>query len=96
MSDREKIIQRLEECLTASCRGFRTCPYSDTEWDAVETALALLREHEPKTVELIQIDRSGKWGADLIGYCPSCKRLLNSRFSNRFCGECGQAVTWND
>ena len=64
--------------------------------NAVKAWEALIREHEPKTVELIQIDRNGQWGADLIGYCPSCKRLLNSRFSNRFCGECGQAVTWND
>ena len=45
MTDRENVIKRLEECLSASCRGFRTCPYSDNEWDAVETALTLLREH---------------------------------------------------
>ena len=47
MSDREKVIKRLEECLSASCRGFRTCPYSNDEWDAVESALTLLREQRP-------------------------------------------------
>lgn len=47
MNDREKVIERLEECLSASCRGFRTCPYSDDAWDAVASALALLREQEP-------------------------------------------------
>ena len=46
MSDRKRIIERLEECLSASCRGFRTCPYSDDEWDAVKTALALLKEQK--------------------------------------------------
>ena len=47
MPDRDKVIKRLEECLSASCRGFRTCPYSDDAWDAVKSALALLREQKP-------------------------------------------------
>lgn len=65
MADREKVIKQLEECLSASCRGFWTCPYSDVDWDAVREALALLKEQEsevaivrckdciyrPKTVE---------------------------------------------
>lgn len=47
MADREKVIQRLEECLSASCRGFRTCPYSDDpDWDAVRAAMAMLKEQE--------------------------------------------------
>ena len=46
MADREKVIKKLEECLSASCRGFRTCPYSDADWDAVRAALALLKEQE--------------------------------------------------
>ena len=51
MTDREKVIKRLEECLSASCRGFRTCPYSDDpDWDAVEAALALLRDRETTIV----------------------------------------------
>jgi len=47
MTDREKVIKKLEECLSASCRGFRTCPYSDADWDAVREALALLKEQIP-------------------------------------------------
>jgi len=62
------------------------------EW--TDDTLELLKEHEAETVESIQMDRSDKWGADLTGYCPSCKRPLKSRFNNRFCGECGQAVKW--
>lgn len=47
MTDKENVIKRLEECLSASCRGFRTCPYGDDGWDAVKAALTLLREQEP-------------------------------------------------
>lgn len=45
MPDMEK-VESLKQCLSASCRGFRTCPYSDTEWDAIKTALELLEEQE--------------------------------------------------
>lgn len=54
MNDREKVIKRLEECLSASCRGFRTCPYSDNEWDAVKTAIALLKEQEAERLDFIE------------------------------------------
>ena len=61
---------------------------------AKEMAEELLKEQEPKNVESIQMDRSDTWGADLSGYCPSCKRPLKNRFNKQFCGECGQAVKW--
>lgn len=48
MIDLEK-IGLLKQCLSASCRGFRTCPYSDTEWDAIKTVLELLAEQEDDT-----------------------------------------------
>ncbi len=77
MTNRENVIKRLEECLSASCRGFRTCPYSDDpEWDAVEAALALLREQEPRVMTLEEVrdeaeymfleKRSSTW-SDLFG-----------------------------
>ena len=49
--DRERVIKDLEECLSASCRGFRprqSCPYNDDEWDIMRDALALLKEQKPK------------------------------------------------
>lgn len=61
---------------------------------AKEMAEELLKKQEAKSVESIQMDRSDKWGADLSGYCPSCKRPLKNRFNKRFCGDCGQAVKW--
>ena len=57
MPDREKVIKDLEECLSASCRGFRpreSCPYNDDEWDIMRDALALLKEQEavvPLTID---------------------------------------------
>lgn len=70
--------------------------HSDSEVQNIaKSALALLKEQEAETVESIQMDRSDKWGVDLTGYCPSCKRPLKSRFNQRFCGECGRAVKWD-
>ena len=49
MLDREKVIKDIEECLSASCRGYRprlSCPYNDDEWDIMRDALALLKEQE--------------------------------------------------
>jgi len=102
--DKEKVIKGLR-AHEKGC-GYRShhcdnmdCPYryGDESCDIEEMchdALALLKEQEAKTVESIQMDRSDKWGADLTGYCPLCKRPLKSRFNKRFCGECGNAVKW--
>lgn len=90
MTDRENVIKRLEECLSASCRGFRTCPYSDDEWDAVKTALALLREQEP-----MKPIKEPLAGSDYsISRCGECKAWL--RITDRYCGRCGRAVKWDD
>ena len=89
MPDRDNVIKRLEECLSASCRGFRTCPYSDNEWDAVETALTLLREQEP-----IEPTEKDGWH-----YCGACGRSIDSDFADEevfmYCPNCGRKVKWD-
>lgn len=51
MADREKVIESLDECLSASCRGYRTgvfCPLGDNVWDMLRNVRALLmapKEH---------------------------------------------------
>lgn len=87
MTDREKVIKKAERMI---------CSKVDRDMidSFCEDVIDLLKEREEETVESIQMDRSDKWGADLTGYCPSCKRPLKSRFNKRFCGECGQAVKW--
>ena len=87
--DREKVINGL-----ALVREHYRRYYSELDSTVID-ALILLKEQEAVTVESIQVDRSDKWGADLTGYCPSCKRPLKSRFNKRFCGECGQEVKWD-
>ena len=92
--DREKVIKGVHDA-----RRY----FEDREWvdksvgvhiDAMNDALALLKEQEAKTVESIQISRN--FYAELTGYCPSCKRPLKNQFNNKFCGNCGQAVKWDD
>lgn len=54
MPDREKVIKGLEECLSASCRGFKPgayCPVTDETWNYIRDALALLKAQEPITGE---------------------------------------------
>ena len=46
----EKVIKGLEECLSASCRGFKPgiyCPMPDDVWNNVRDALALLKAQGP-------------------------------------------------
>ena len=90
MPDREKVIKRLKECLSASCRGFSTCPYSDNEWDAVETALALLREQEPVEPITAREGRNKYWSYYV---CPNCNDDLN--YGQKYCCECGRKVKWD-
>ena len=90
MLDREK-IESLKQCLSASCRGFRTCPYSDTEWDAIETVLELLAEQEP-----VKPISAHVW-ARTYGRCGNCEAPLPAieGLRSKFCWMCGRKVDWN-
>ena len=91
MADLKKVIKEFADYVNY----FKPYCIGDVEdHEMLKDVLDLLKEQEAETVESIQMDRSDKWGADLTGYCPSCKRPLKSRFNQRFCGECGQAVKW--
>lgn len=84
ISDREKVIKKLEECLSASCRGFRTCPYSDADWDAVKEALALLKEQEP-------IKPRFYTGREC--WCGQCGGMMYT--GDNYCSHCGRKVLWD-
>lgn len=90
MTDREKVIKELEECLSASCRGFRTCPYSDADWDAVREALALLREQEPVRPRWIHPEV----GTNLL-MCGGCGIAIPFG-KPYYCPWCGKEVKWDD
>jgi len=88
MSDREKVIKKLEECLSASCRGFRTCPYNDDGWDTVREALTLLKEQEPVKPRPISYG---------IYKCGNCGHWLERIIEvDRYCNQCGRRVLWDD
>lgn len=87
MPDNQKVIKRLEECLSASCRGFRTCPYSDDEWDAVKTALALLKEQEP-VKPIKEGSEQYRWFR-----CGKCAEPLYGPWN--YCQKCGRKVKWD-
>ena len=62
MTDRKKVIKDIEECLSASCRGYRprlSCPYNDEEWDIMREALELLKER-PELVQCKDCKHHGK------------------------------------
>ena len=87
MVDREKVIQKLEECLSASCCGFRTCPYNDDGWDAVREALTLLKEQEPVKPRPISYG---------IYKCGNCGHYLERIIEvDRYCNQCGRKVLWD-
>lgn len=83
MPDREK-IESLKQCLSASCRGFRTCPYSDTEWDAIKTVLELLAEQEPVEPDKILTNP----------VCGVCDEPLD--VTDNYCRHCGRKVKWKN
>lgn len=58
--DNNRTIKKLEECLTASCCGFRTCPYTDIEWDALEESLSTMKSQQA------EIERLMKEKADVL------------------------------
>lgn len=88
MADREKTLAKLEECLSASCRGFRTCPYNDDEWDAVRAAYELLKVQEPVEPSFRQMALAGQW--DTVPFCGACGTLIGHH--SRFCPNCGREV----
>ena len=96
MPDRGEVIKKLEECLSASCRGFRTCPYSDADWDAVREALALLREQEPQEPHYCEADDSWSCGncGETVGYSEFNPGGIDP-VRNKYCPECGRKVKWN-
>lgn len=56
----------------------------------LDDVLELLKDKTPKMVEDVTAI-----GCKKSGYCPNCKRLLNSQSHPNYCGECGRKVKWD-
>ena len=55
MADINKTIKDIEECLSASCRGYKPkvyCPHRDEEWDIMRDALELLEAQQAEIKRL--------------------------------------------
>ena len=74
--------------------GLMICEATGTELvhiekEDAEKILALLKDQEPKPVEL-----HNAYGTKFY-FCPKCKRELFHTRNLNFCERCGQAVKWD-
>lgn len=89
MTDREKIVNAIKKAKKRSeeyAQDRIIVPFKETD-----IILALLKEKEPKYVNSIAQQISC-----LSGTCPKCGKMLNTTCNKNFCGDCGQAVKWDD
>ena len=98
MDKLEKVKKGLECCYASfpKCKACPVCPYDKICYhdkacnELLKDALELLKEKQPIKVNHV------RYVADLfIGECPSCGEGLNNEVYPRFCGFCGQPITWN-
>lgn len=59
--------------------------------DDLSSAIALLKEQEPKMAIVTWQNRECK-----DGECPTCGHEIDTIMHPKYCGYCGQAVEWND
>ncbi len=100
MNDREKVIRGLEftkemvlfDPSTGECKEPENLNDLDKiTYDACVGGISLLKEQEPKFIEI-----DGQFGGIKYGRCPKCGKGLNEEVYPHWCGFCGQAVKWND
>lgn len=91
MADKQKVLKGLECCGgRVSCIS---CPYNgmDDCLDVLKrSAMELLKEQEavePEVEVMNEIDR--------LYRCPKCHKCFFYE-KQKYCDQCGQAVTWND
>ena len=100
MIDREKVIKGLEELSAFLFREYgrvraeESAVYYD-RFLAVENALTLLKEQEPRPPRVTE----NAYGTKFY-FCPRCARPIIPTFKSaayckpRHCEDCGQAVKW--
>ena len=87
MTDREKVIESLNKALTrVGCGDMDNVALSEVE-EAIESAIALLREQEPVEPEKML---SGVWS---FTRCGACKMVLYER-GFAYCPWCGRRIDW--
>ena len=88
MVDREKVITGLHCCSHIDGTNCIYCPYDNRDTDCAALmsmdVLELLKEQEAVAVH------------DPGAYCPKCGWMLYPEDHPHHCGNCGQAVKWDD
>ena len=90
--DREKVIKALE-CLKEGsyCECCDYKPHDDCIKRVATDAISLLKEQEAKQVNISQTHIEMKYGL-----CPRCGKQIDTLVNPHYCGNCGQAVKWNE
>ena len=103
--DRDKVIQGLKQCTSASGHCFH-CPYSndgertaDCQTKIDEDALAILNDkrtvlHKQSRKEL----SSGSTMVTGVYFCPWCHEIISIAYADddyHFCPYCGRGVKWD-
>ena len=96
MAVKDRVIYDLERCVCKVPDACTDCskrreglvPLECME-ELMKDALELLKEQEPKPVEL----HTNAYGTRFY-FCPKCKRELFHTRNLNFCEKCGQAVKW--
>ena len=100
MPDREKVIKRLEEIsdyffsVYHCSKGREEINKAKDRCDAVEDALALLKEQEPMMVLSQRECETLPNHYERKGFCPKCHQVVEWLLNRSYCGFCGQAVKW--
>lgn len=94
MTDREKVINELNDCLENQHIAFMDGVgdiYAVSE-ETIRNVISLLKEHEA----MKPIYSEEKFG-DHLPHCPVCKKVLPSipeYGKSNYCHRCGRAVKW--
>lgn len=89
--DAQKLKEDALTLLKADCHNCKLECLLQKYDELKEKYDALLKEQEPQLVLNMGQQISCK-----SGFCPKCGKILNTTCNKRYCGDCGQAVKWND
>ena len=85
----ETVERRGAEVINTKQTTFRE-HFATLPMEMADEILASLKRLEPKAVEVIYQNSECK-----NGLCPSCGMDISTTLNPRYCGFCGQVVTWD-
>ena len=75
-------------------RGINNAYNDSTRFDSLSHMIdELMEESEPEPKPVLCM---GEQITCKSGFCPMCGKMLNSTCNEKYCGNCGQAVKWDE